>query len=183
MNKFSAILLLALLSGCSHAPQSAKHGFVVNDFLTITMEYQNPRELVGVDTQGPTRKAFKCEQAGEAAIMQSDGMIPKSHRLVATCLHISFGGPLPKGSAVSIPVSGTAFEYVTIGVEYTKQGHFFGAQALHSSPDKATCLREAKDVLGSNYRDGHVKAGNSLLLYCMPVPVLEDNAKDEGGVV
>jgi hypothetical protein len=182
---------LALLAGCSRAPlgmwkvmnAGANSAFTVDQFIAVALEYQGPRAIAGIDTYGPTAKEFACERAAEAAVSQSGDMLPPGHTLVTTCLHIAFGGPLPKGAAVSVPITGKPFEYVTIGVEYTRVGEFLGAQAMHSSPDLATCMREARDVIRSNYADEHVAAGDSLLLYCTPVPTLEQDPKNEGGVV
>jgi len=181
--RYLTFLLLFFIAACSPNAKVAHTGFAVDEFVAITLEYQGPRAVVGIDTYGPTKRAFKCGQTGAAAVSQSDGLIPKSHTMVATCLHVDFGGPLPKGAAVEIPVTGTPFEYVTIGVEYTKEGHFVGAQALHSSPDAKTCMREAHDVIDTNYENGQVAADNSLLLYCMPIPAIETDPKDEGGIV
>lgn len=176
-------LAIGLLAGCSRVASVPRYAFTVDQFVAVALEYQGPHALIGVDTYGPTAKEFACVRSTQAAISQSDDMVPKGHTLVATCLHVAFGGPLSHGAAISVPIAGTPYEYVTIGVEYAGNGEFVGAQALHSSPDLKTCMREARDVIGSNYRDGHVAAGNSLLLYCTPIPVLEQGLKGEGGVV
>ena len=185
-----ALLLLALV-GCSKLPSStwtvaspsAHTKFTVDQFVAVAMEYQGSRSIFGIDTYGPTGNAFKCGRSAQAAVSQSGDMLPHGHTLVTTCLHVKFGGPLPRGAALAVPIAGTPFEYVTIAVEYTKVGTFVGAQALHDSPDLKTCMRQAHDVIQSNYSGGQVSAGNSLLLYCTPVPVLERNSKDEGGIV
>lgn len=191
----SIVLLFTamLLAACAKAPsgmeiaaqvESAQNSFTVDDFIAVAMEYQGPSTLVGVDTYGPTDKEEVCQRSTAAAVVQSDDMLPHGHTMVTTCLHVKFGGPLPRGAAVTVPVAGTPFEYMTIGVEYTHAGDFVGAEALHPAPDVKTCMREARDVIGSNYKDGHVAAGNSLILYCVPVPVIHQGSRaSDGGIV
>lgn len=184
MKKLFAFLLIAIIAGCVKSPSPPQHfGFDVDQFIAVTMEYQGAHALIAADTYGPTTKEFDCSRSAEAAVAQSDNVLPAGHTMVTTCLHVKFGGPLPRGVALPIPIAGTPFEYLTVGVEYTAAGGFVGAQALHSAPDVRTCMAEARDVIASNYRDGTVPAGNSLLLYCMPVPTLDVKPQNEGGVI
>lgn len=188
MRNIAYLIILLALAGCaktSHpiaiAPSAAR-AFTVDQFVAVVMEYSGSRALVGADTHGPTAKEEPCARSAAAAMSQGD-VLPKGHKLVTTCLHVKFAGPLPSGAAIQTPVSGTPFEYLTIGVEYAKAGDFVGAQALHPAPDAKTCMHEARDVIDSNYKDGHIAAGNSLLLYCLPVPVIDTDSKSEGGIV
>jgi len=160
------------------------HGaFSVDEFVAVALEYHGPRALIGADTYGPTPEEYSCVRSAQAGVAQSDDLLPSGHKLVTTCIHVKFGGPLPRGAALAVPVTGTPFEYLTIGVEYAKSGAFVGAQALHAAPDVKTCMKEAHEVIDDNYRGGEIAAGNSLLLYCMPVPVIEHGGKNEGGIV
>lgn len=195
MKSFASFLTLALLAGCATVPTlttrtvsapspTMAHGaFAVDQFISVAMEYQGTRALIGANTYGPTPKEYDCVRSAQAGVAQSDDALPAGHQLVTTCLHVKFGGPLPRGAALAVPVAGTPFEYLTIGVEYAKSGSFVGAQPLHPAPDLKTCMREAREVIDDNYKDGHVGKDDSLLLYCMPVPVIEHDSKDEGGIV
>jgi hypothetical protein len=183
MRKLFAFILVALVSGCARQTPTPHGAFVVDQFVAVAMEYQGTHALVGANTYGPTPKEYSCVRGAQAGVAQSDDMMPAGHQLVTTCIHVLFGGPLPKGAALAMPVSGEPFEYLTIGVEYAKSGAFVGAQALHPAPDLKTCMREAREVIDDNYKGGQIEAGNSLLLYCMPVPVIEHNSKDAGGIV
>lgn len=179
MARILAVWLLAM--ACASA---ADHpSFTVDQFIAVAMEYQGPRDLVGADTYGPTTKEFDCSKGEQAAVAQSGDLIPAGHTMVTTCLHVKFGGPLPRGAALAVPETGQPYEYLTVGVEYTASGRFVGAQALHAASDVKTCMAEAKDLLKSNYADGSIPAGNSLLLYCMPVPTIQNDKDDKGGVV
>lgn len=186
MKCLAALLFAALVAGCAKSPQpiaSNHFGFSIDQYIAVALEYQGPRSLIGADTYGPTEKEFECVRSDAAGIAQSDDMLPHGSTLVTTCLHVKFGGPLPKGAVAILPEVRGTFEYVTVGVEYGYGGGFVGAETLHIAPDRPTCLKEAHDVLDSNYQDGHVEPGNSLLLYCIPIPVLENSPKDEAGEV
>jgi hypothetical protein len=181
-----AILLAALgfVAGVSATPvKSQSNTFTVDQFVAVALEYQGARALVGANTYGPTDKEFECIRGAQAGVSQSDDILPAGHKLVTTCIHVLFSGPLPNGVAVAVPPTGIPIEYLTIGVEYTGGGDFKGAQALHVAPDLKTCMSEARDLLKSNYGDGSVPAGNSPLLYCTPIPMLQQNQKNDGGVV
>jgi hypothetical protein len=175
LTAFIAVLAFGV---CAAAP--ATH-FSVNQFVLVALEYDAHSSLAGVDTYGPAPSTFRCTVAATHAIIDADKQLPKGHTLVTTCLHVMFGGPLPKGAAVAIPSKKAPPEYITVGVEYGPGGKFVGAQALHASLTIKTCMHESKSVLQSNYADGHVSAGNSLILYCVPVP--SDLDKTDGHAV
>ena len=170
---------LASASSASAAPANAAapahdaHGFTVNQFVLIAMEYTADDDVAGIDTYGPTASQFRCTRAAANAITESEKVMPKGHRLVTTCLHVMFGGPLPHGVAAVIPSKAKPLEYITVGVEYAADGHFVGAQALHPSLTVAQCMNESHAMLKSNYSSGRVHSGRSLILYCVPVPVLD----------
>ena len=188
MKKFLAGLALVLVTvsltvfvmdlSLHSTPSSS--GFLANDFLTVTLEYAGPRELVGVDTYGPAVKAFQCERSAAAAVAQAHAMLPPGHLLTATCLHVLFKGPLgPDGAVVAQPFHGKPLEVIAVGVEFTHSGKFFGAEALHRASDVGTCVREAHEVIESNRRHGKIPEGNSLVIYCMPVPVIPKDASPQ----
>ncbi len=175
--KYLIVLVAAVLTGCASTPRAPMaSGFSVDQFIAVTLQYHGDT-LAGASTYGPTEKKFACERAGESAVVQSKGLLPKGDQLVATCLRIAFGGPLPAGAEPVEPAQIMPLEWITIAVEYDAHGGFVGAQALYTSADVESCHAKNVVKVKSNYADGHVAAGNSLLLYCLPVPSLSD---DEG---
>lgn len=165
-----------------HPTQRA--GFAVDQFTAVSLEYADAHDLVGVDTYGPTAKAFACERASAAALAQSHDMLPPGHAMAMTCLHVKFTGPVKHGRVVMQPFHGTPLEYVSIAEEFTASGKFYGAEALHRSANASACRSSSRDVIDTNYREGKVPAGNSLLIYCLPVPVLADPGdKSDGATV
>lgn len=176
MKKFlAALLLTSLLTACSPVAATASlpqtNSLSVDQFLVVALEYAGPRQIIGVDTLGPTPKEALCERAVAAAVAQGQSVVPAGHFLSATCLHIRFTGPLTKGAVVVQPFVGQPLEVISIAVEFTGTGDFVGAQALHPYPDAATCVKASQAAVDGTYKAGKVPNGGSLLVYCLPVPV------------
>jgi hypothetical protein len=171
----AAALAALMLTGCSTV--RVRHGFTVNDYVGVALEYATSHDLAGVNTFGPMPKEFDCQRTAATVVGDAQGRLVPGHRLAATCLHVALKGPLGKhGAVVPQPFSGTPLTVVAIGVEYSRAGKFFGAQPLHAAPDVKTCVWQAHDVIDSNQKAGKVPLGNSLLVYCLPIPFLPPDA-------
>ncbi len=171
-------LLAALLIVGPHASplswlwHASSHPFVADTYLTVGLDYQSATVLAGVSTYGPTPKAVMCERAEAAFVAESKGMEPPGHTAAATCLHVRFSGPAPKGQVVMQPGTAKPIAVVLIGVEYDSLGKWYGAEALHSTDSAKVCEKQANVVLADNLKNGRVPKGNTLLIYCLPVPAL-----------
>src|SRR6185437_6244209 len=188
MKKLLVLAAVAMLASCARAPNvlpiaNGGSGFSADDFLVVALEYSSPRELVGVNTFGPTQKAALCQRSSAALIAQAHDVIPEGHAMSSTCLHVAFRGPLSANGAVILqPFDGHPLQYVQVAVQYTKAGAFIGAQALSAAPDAKTCKSEARDILDSDRADGQFAPGVSVLIYCVPVPPLPTE-ETAGGIV
>lgn len=172
MKKFLAIALLALLGGCASAPSMpATPTFTADTFLVVALEYHGPTTLEGANTFGPVDKETLCYRAASAVVAQAQSMIPAGHMMVATCLHVSFKGPLPKGAVVSQPFQGSPLAYVLVAIMFDGRGHYVGSRPLHVARDVNVCKAQARDLIDSNIKEGNVPPSASLLIYCLPIPV------------
>jgi hypothetical protein len=167
-----AALALTACAAIPPKPVAVKAGFAANDFLIVALEYAGPRELAGVNTFGPAPKSELCQRASAALIAQGHDVMPAGHTLVATCLHVKFSGPLEHGAVIMQPFVGAPLAYLKVGVEYTASGGFVGAEPLNATADAETCRNQAREIIDSTAKDGKIPAGNSLLIYCVPIPVL-----------
>jgi hypothetical protein len=139
----------------------------------------NPNTLTGLDPFGPFAKEFDCTQYATTVIGQAADKLPRGDLMSSTCLHIAMKGPLGKhGAVVPQPFSGRPVTVAAVGVEFDRHGGFVGAQRLHYARDLKTCIWEAHDVIDSNQRDGKVPLGNSLLIYCVPIPGIPTKTSD-----
>jgi hypothetical protein len=164
-------LILSLIGCLLVLPAvAATPGFSKDEFLGVVMEYSGPSTVVSARAVAIAGSEDMCKKATVSAPVD-----PKpGDLLVGTCVHVKFTGPVY--TAVATPVQGIAMEILTVGVRYDANGQFVGAQALHVSPDMATCLKEGKDVLDANR--ARVPTDTSIILYCLPVYRLPSKTPD-----
>ena len=144
----------------------------VNDFIGIGLQYNHAGFLTGADILGRAPKEEICEHNAElvADYSYAHGFVTGGDKLVVSCLHVLFLKPITHGQVVVQPDVAHSMGFIGIGLEYTVDGKFFGAERLGEAPDVKTCVKEGNDTISSSYRHGKVKDGNSLLIYCIPVP-------------
>jgi hypothetical protein len=182
-NFISLVAILALLVVSIPQDSSrANQKFAVDEYMALALEYSGPQTLLGINTLQPVPKAVQCQRGVAAAIVQAHDYLPEGHTMIATCLHVKFTGPIPNGAVVVNPFSGSPLEYVNVATEYDSSGNFVGAQALNPAPDMQTCVNESKDLVKTNYTLGKIPPGNSLIIYCVPIPVLPTDGTQPDGM-
>jgi hypothetical protein len=170
---FAAIVAGTFLTASYLLKMWSRSGFQVDQAVGVVVEYHGPRTVTGVNTVGPTDHPEACPRAMAQIIGSAQDAVPAGDAIIGTCLNVKFGGPLSKKGAVIVqPFAGTPLEYILVGVEYDVKGAFIGAEGLHAAPDAATCQKQARDMIDSNQAQGNIRPGASLLIYCLPVPVL-----------
>ena len=154
----------------------------VNDFVGIGMQFDPAGHLEGVDILGRASKPAMCERNSAITMdyTYAHGLVPKGHTLVTTCLHVSFAGKIAHGQVIVQPSKDSHRGFIAVAMEYTSVGKFYGAQALGRAPDLKTCIRNGHDTIDSSYKGKKIRAGNSLLIYCVAVPPAHPKKKING---
>ena len=179
MKYLPLLALLGLLGGYAMADSAiSQHPFLVDEFELLSIEYSGPKTVVDIVPYGPTSNEFICGHTGAAAVAQAN----PNHRYAYTCLHIMFRGPIHNGAVVVQP-AGTdesIFEWAAFGIDYALDGSEIGGTRNLKGPFKSAdeCRADAEDLKRDTYATGAAPSDSTLLIYCVPIPIVTER----GGV-
>lgn len=164
-----ALFLVGPLLHAAAQPARLTH-FTVDEWLYARFQYAGPKLLVGIDVPRHFKTEYPCQVHGAMDQTKAPKELPKGDKLVFTCFHVAFGGPLPHGAALPAAAKNDPFGYFELGVLYDATGHLVEAQPMHFAASWSQCWRDAKATRAADEGSNTLPRTDSLLIYCIGLP-------------